>query len=810
MNDPIATPRAFSASAPLKGKIAIPGDKSISHRSLMLSALAVGTSRVTGLLEGHDVLATAAAMRAMGARIERRDDGEWVIDGVGVGGLLQPQTALDMGNSGTSTRLLMGLLASHDLTATFIGDASLSKRPMARVTEPLSRMGASFTTSPGERLPLTMKGACPAVPLDYRLPVASAQVKSAILLAGLNTPGITRVIEPIPTRDHSERMLKGFGADIDVEVEADGTRIITLVGEAELKPQQIVVPGDPSSAAFPMVAALLVPGSRVTIANVGLNATRAGLIDLLREMGGSIDAPLGQQFVVHVDGSWRKTDDLEIPGYAASKSLRAELLHEAEEHGDEPEEAEELVEAANVRGIVENSGTETWSAGAGLSWIGDRAMLGVSVGLYDTFYGVPLRPGAGHHHEEEGEDHEDHDHDHDEEGHEHETVDIDMRQWRGDLRGSLSFDDGPFSEIKTRWGVNNYTHTELENGETGTVFDVTGVEGRVELVQRGGLLGAQGGGSVGGQYYRRKLDATGEEAFVPPSTTSQYALFTLQEVDLDAVTLELAGRYEHADLSADGFASRNFDSFSGAVGVWHETSGGLRFGLNASRVERAPAGEELFADGPHIATQQYEVGDPFLDTEKALGGEAYLRGSFGPATFSLTGFATKFDDYIYLAATGEEADDLPVYQQMQDDADYIGFEAETSFPLVTLGDVTIGSEMSASYVRAELDDGSSVPLIPPLSARYALTAQTRQLEGRVELGLYDDQDRVADYEAKTDGFTMVDASLAWKPWRGNRNLTVIAQADNIFDVEGRRHASATKDFVPMAGRNFKLSLRVSL
>jgi iron complex outermembrane recepter protein len=531
----------------------------------------------------------------------------------------------------------------------------------------------------------------------------------------------------------------------------------------------------------------------------------------LREMGGSIDAPLGQQFVVHVDGSWRKTDDLEIPGYAASKSLRAELLHEAAEHADEPEEAEELVEAANVRGIVENSGTETWSAGAGLSWIGDRATLGVSVGLYDTFYGVPLRPGAGHHHEEEGEDQADEDHDeHEEEGHEHETVDIDMRQWRGDLRGSLSFDDGPFSEIKTRWGVNNYTHTELENGETGTMFDVTGVEGRVELVQRGGLLGAQGGGSVGGQYYRRKLDATGEEAFVPPSTTSQYAVFTLQEVDLDAVTLELAGRYEHADLSADGFASRNFDSFSGAVGVWHETSGGLRFGLNASRVERAPAGEELFADGPHPATQQYEVGDPFLDTEKALGVEAYLRGSFGPATFSLTGFATKFDDYIYLAATGEEADDLPVYQQMQDDADYIGFEAETSFPLVTLGDVTIGSEMSASYVRAELDDGSPVPLIPPLSARYALTAQTRQLEGRVELGLYDDQDRVADYETKTDGFTMVDASLAWKPWRGNRNLTVIAQADNIFDVEGRRHASATKDFVPMAGRNFKLSLRVSL
>lgn len=282
-------PMTFTAAPALSGSVTVPGDKSISHRSLMLSALAVGESRVEGLLEGEDVLATAAAMRAMGADIQRDADGIWHIHGVGVGGLLQPEGALDMGNSGTSTRLLMGLLASHDLTATFIGDASLSKRPMARVTDPLAQMGASFTTSPGGRLPLTMHGACPAVPLDYRLPVASAQVKSAILLAGLNTPGITRVVEPIPTRDHSERMLRGFGADLNVEVEADGTRIITLVGEAELQPQQIIVPGDPSSAAFPMVAALLVPGSQVTIANVGLNATRAGLIDLLREMGGSIE-----------------------------------------------------------------------------------------------------------------------------------------------------------------------------------------------------------------------------------------------------------------------------------------------------------------------------------------------------------------------------------------------------------------------------------------------------------------------------------------------------------------------------------------
>lgn len=273
----------------LSGQITVPGDKSISHRALMFSALAVGRSRVDGLLEGEDVLATAAALRAMGARIERDDAGVWHIDGVGVGGLLQPETALDMGNSGTSTRLLMGLLASHGLTATFIGDASLSKRPMGRVTEPLSLMGAEFTASPGGRLPLTMRGAVPAVPIEYRLPVASAQVKSAVLLAGLNTPGITRVIEPEATRDHSERMLAGFGAELTVEKDADGARIISIRGEAELKPQQILVPGDPSSAAFPIVAAVIVPGSDIMITGVGINDTRIGLVKLLKAMGGDID-----------------------------------------------------------------------------------------------------------------------------------------------------------------------------------------------------------------------------------------------------------------------------------------------------------------------------------------------------------------------------------------------------------------------------------------------------------------------------------------------------------------------------------------
>lgn len=253
----------------------------------MFAALAVGESRIEGLLEGEDVLATAAAMRAMGAQVERGADGVWRVHGVGVGGLLQPEQALDMGNSGTSTRLLMGLVAAHAITVTFTGDASLSGRPMGRVIEPLAQMGAEISASPGGRLPLMVRGVVPTVPIRYTLPVASAQVKSAVLLAGLNTPGITQVIEPVATRDHSERMLRGFGAEVTVEDSPEG-KIISITGEAELKPQAITVPGDPSSAGFWMVAASIVPGSDVTIRNVCMNPTRTGLITALRMMGADI------------------------------------------------------------------------------------------------------------------------------------------------------------------------------------------------------------------------------------------------------------------------------------------------------------------------------------------------------------------------------------------------------------------------------------------------------------------------------------------------------------------------------------------
>lgn len=274
--------------APLRGSVRVPGDKSISHRSLMLSALAVGKSEITGLLEGEDVLATATAMRAMGAKVERLGDGHWQVNGVGVGGLRTPEDVIDMGNSGTSTRLLLGLIASHPITVTMTGDGSLRGRPMGRVTNPLSEVGAEFMAREDKFLPLTVRGTSTPVPLDYTPPMASAQVKSAVLLAGLNTPGITTVRERVATRDHTERMLTAMGAEVHVE-KTSGERVVTLTGQPELKPITLEVPGDISSSAFLLVAASIIPGSDITVENVGMNPLRTGIVDALKAMGADID-----------------------------------------------------------------------------------------------------------------------------------------------------------------------------------------------------------------------------------------------------------------------------------------------------------------------------------------------------------------------------------------------------------------------------------------------------------------------------------------------------------------------------------------
>ena len=272
----------------LSGTIAVPGDKSISHRALMLGALTVGETNVRGLLEGEDVLATAAAMRAFGAEVARDGDGVWHIWGCGVGGLHEPDNVIDLGNSGTGVRLMMGLAAGHPFTTVFTGDASLRRRPMGRIARPLEEMGAVLRGREGDRLPMSVAGGAGLLPIVYDMPVASAQVKSAVLLAGLHAPGATSVVERARTRDHTERMLKAFGAEVAVVTRDDGATVVTVTGEPELSPTEIAVPGDPSSAAFPLVAAAVLPGSEVTVTGVGVNPLRAGLIATLWEMGADL------------------------------------------------------------------------------------------------------------------------------------------------------------------------------------------------------------------------------------------------------------------------------------------------------------------------------------------------------------------------------------------------------------------------------------------------------------------------------------------------------------------------------------------
>lgn len=273
----------------LKGDIGVPGDKSISHRALMIGGMAVGETTIRGLLLGDDVLRTAAALEAMGVSIKRDSDDVWRVWGVGVGGLQEPDDVLDLGNSGTGARLLMGLVATHPIQVQFTGDASLRSRPMGRIATPLGQMGTQVIARDGDKMPLTVIGARMAMPIEYKLPVPSAQIKSAVLLAGLNTPGETSVIETRPSRNHTELMLRHFGATLTVTDEAPDRRVITLTGQPELESKEVVIPGDPSSAAFPLIAALITPESEITIKNIGLNPLRIGMIDTLREMGADID-----------------------------------------------------------------------------------------------------------------------------------------------------------------------------------------------------------------------------------------------------------------------------------------------------------------------------------------------------------------------------------------------------------------------------------------------------------------------------------------------------------------------------------------
>lgn len=532
-----------------------------------------------------------------------------------------------------------------------------------------------------------------------------------------------------------------------------------------------------------------------------------------RSGGAAVDVALTPTIVLHADGSYRKTDDLRTGGYILSKPLRAQQLAIAAEETEEGhlDEAAEATALANSRGRLPNSGTETYTLGGGVALINDGGSLGFSVGYYDTKYGVPERPAAGHDHDADGD-----------EGHDHGAVTIGMKQWRADMRGEVNVGGGFLDKIRVRAGFADYEHTEFEGADIGTVFNSEAIEGRLELVQanRGGWRGV-----IGFQGLTRKFSAVGEEAFVAPNTTAQYGVFALQEVNLGKLGLEFAGRYEHTDVRSNAVkigldedaplvrVDRGFDAFSGAVGLSYEVAPEVKIGINGSRAVRAPSGEELFSNGPHIATQAYEVGNPNFALEKSWGLELYARGRAGPVRFQISGYANWFDNYIYENDTGTRFEndefDLPIFQYLQADARYYGIEGEISATLLRAGDFSLSGNLVADYVNAELGNGSPVPRIPPLRVLGGLDASYNGFGGRVEVEHSTRQSRVASFETETPAFTLVNASLTWHPFGEKRETAIILSANNIFDVEARRHASFTKDFVPLAGRDIRVAARVS-
>jgi iron complex outermembrane receptor protein len=523
-----------------------------------------------------------------------------------------------------------------------------------------------------------------------------------------------------------------------------------------------------------------------------------------RSLGGAADVALTKEVVLHVDGSFRKTDDLRAGGYVLSRELRDEQTEIAEEELAEghAEAAEEALALAALRGKVPNSSTEQKTLGIGAAYIGERFSLGASVGLFDSKYGVPMRPGAHHHHEEEEEEPGE-----EEEAHSEEPVSIDLRQVRWDLRSEYRLESGFIENVRLRVGGSDYKHTEYEGEEVGTVFRSDGIEGRLELTQRDrdGWRGASGV-----QYLHRDFAAVGAEAFLPPNTTNQIGLFSLQEFEIGSVGLEAAARLERSSVESEPLGiGRKFNALSAAVGASVELAQHAEVGLNLSRAERAPSAEELFSNGPHIATQSFEVGDPGLDTEKSFGMEAYFRVDRPTFELNLTGFANRFGDFIYEAATGEEQDELPVFKYFQRDATYYGFEAEVSKELFRTGGFKVVGDLIADYVRATIKGRGPVPRIPPLRLLGGVEAQSDRLEGRIEVEWTDDQERLAEFESPTNGHTLVNASVAWRPWGKKRETTVLLSASNIFDVDARRHASFTKGFVPLGGRDIRLSARLS-
>ncbi|MEP5508137.1 MAG: TonB-dependent receptor [Erythrobacter sp.] len=525
----------------------------------------------------------------------------------------------------------------------------------------------------------------------------------------------------------------------------------------------------------------------------------------LRSGGAVLQAGLGDSIALSVGGSYRQTDDVEIPGFQLTPDLRADILGDADEEEEEGEfeEADELRDAADQEGFIPNSFTESWTAHGGVGFFLGESSFGASVSYFDTDYGLVGNPEGGHAEEEEegGEGGEV------EEEEEEEIVTIGLEQLRVDFRGDIALGEGFLSRLKVRAGYSDYTHTEFEGPEVGTVFETETFEARAELIQKGG-------GIIGAQFVTRDFAAVGEEAFVAPNETTQFSVFTAQEFDLGGVELEAAGRYENVSVESDVLGvERSFDLFSGALSLVFEAGENARGGITGSRSERAPAGEELFANGPHIATQTFEIGDVNLETESAWGVEAFFRGDFADGNFGVSVFYQNFENFIYLNATGEEEDDLPVFEFLQENAQFFGFEADLVLPLIKNDDFTLTTDLRASYVSADLSDdgtmtaGGDLPRIPPVSLLGALEGEFQNLNLRGEVQWFGSQENVTEFEAPTDAFAFVNLYASFRPLPDNDKFVLQIAGENLFDVDGRRHSSFSKEFAPLPGRNLTLSAR---
>jgi iron complex outermembrane recepter protein len=525
-----------------------------------------------------------------------------------------------------------------------------------------------------------------------------------------------------------------------------------------------------------------------------------------RSVAGATDVAVGKQFVLHADGSYLKTDDLKIGGYVLSPRARAEAQASAAQAPNDPLDFGAI---ANLRGRLPNTASETWTAGLGGALITDTGSLGIAYSHYDSLYGVPVRytltPG----------------------GEEPEAPRLSLVQNRLDLRGEIETGGGFLDRIRLRAGAAQYRHYELEeDGGIGTAFYNKGIESRLELVQtkRNGWQGASGV-----QFFNRDFDVRGDEAFLPRNNTAQVGLFTLQQLDRGAFKMEAGARYEHTSLTArtavgdDRFfrGERSFDAFSGSIGASYGFAPDWRAGLNLSRTERAPSAEELFANGPHAGTEAYELGNPNFKKESSWGIEATVHGHGDGYSFDASAYYNRFSNYIYdalvqqgscvaaAAPSGRDVD-LPCFQYAQADARYYGIEAEGSLRLATIGSYAINADLLGDYVHAQIIGTGPAPRIPPLRLLGGLEAQSESINARVEVERSFKQTRVLGLETPTDGFTLVNASVQLKPWGAVNPTTLTLSANNIFDVDARRHASVLKDFAPLAGRDLRATLSFKL